>query len=796
MIRTLVLVCLGSCALLLTPASSAAQDASGFDIASLKPPPGFLDLTDLVVHTDADGVVTATATTRLGNAEALVLLSVNPGANGGERQFTIGLKPTGWSLTEAIPALSNPVLDNLTFSNVALVISNQDIDRQSFELDVTEREFYGEVYKSDEFRLVLKPGINLIAAIPAEGLEPGHPMLVVMDALGIEKGTILLQGTLGKSLALIGAPGAGGMDIVRDLYLRAELPPMRPPGSPEWFRSGQIALELTGDPSVRLVGEVNVILDEEELMFFLAASLARSGMTLAGGLRAEDGWQQPFGIPWLILNDVVLALSITPTGSVQPGFAASMVIGEKDIDVAISMAFSPAGVPTSMMLAGESEAGFGLSDLVELQGRMAAARDAAATAAGGSPSAAPAVPLDALPAVDFRGVALQFAPQDAPELGVERGMKLKGELWLPLSADGQMSNFAGVDIGVTEDGLWARGHLSAFTLGPLVWDDAELDLTATKETQHLIVKGQIELMGTRQLVDLTVSRDVLAFRTETRMWDMFSADIQAQAAFNLTRPDFQVDAVVSADFGDAVGPLMQQGIVAFAAAGEDVMAAAGAAAHAAEQALAIPEATVDELRRVLEAQRQIAFNAMTQAAATAAARRNTMNSAWSARGRAWNTYRATPAFPAWRKAQTLNAYRAAHGTYLRYAIAYNGSVAVWTAAQRVHNAIPPVDQNIHLMRAEAALALLRTQLRTMQDNLAAAENQFAAINAAVSRGEQLVVIERAEFSGGLQSAMNGDPVRWGIRGAFIGEPFRIEETMNFANVGEGVSQMLRSLLRG
>src|SRR5690606_30876982 len=145
---------------------------------------------------------------------------------------------------------------------------------------------------------------------------------------------------------------------------------------PEWFRSGQLALELTGDPSVRLVGEVNVFMDEEELMFFLAASLARSGMSLAGGLSAEDGWDQPFGIPWLILNDVVLALGITPTGSIQPGFAASLVIGEKDMDVAISMAFSPAGVPTSVMFKGESEAGFGASDLIELQTRMAAARDA------------------------------------------------------------------------------------------------------------------------------------------------------------------------------------------------------------------------------------------------------------------------------------------------------------------------------------------------------------------------------------------------------------------------------------
>ncbi|HEX6307190.1 MAG TPA: hypothetical protein VFZ69_03320 [Longimicrobiales bacterium] len=768
----------------------AGQTNVAFDLGTLDIPSGFLDLQDLTLITTADGEIVATGTSIIGNASADVLVAFSTDG----AALTFGIKPHAWSITEAIPQLSNPVLDGLDFSNVALVIANGDRDAFSETLSDAEWEFYREVYKSDEFRLVLKPGINLIAAIPAEELGPDHPLTVVMDALGIEKGTVLLQGTLGKSLTLLGAPGAGGMDVIKDLYLRAELPPMRPPGSPEWFRSGQLALELTGDPSVRLVGEVNVFMDETELRFFLAAALARTGISLAGGLSAENGWQQPFGIPWLILNEVVLALGITPTGSIQPGFAANMVIGEKDIDVAISIAFSPAGVPTSMMLKGESEAGFGLSDLVALQTQMAAARDAALAAAGTSAPTAPAIPLSALPAVDFRTVALQFAPKDAPELGVERGMKLKGEMWLPLSADGSMTNFAGVDIGVTEDGLWARGHLSAFTLGPLVWDDAELDLTATKEAQHLIVKGQVELMGARQLVDLTLTREALAFRTETELWDMFSADIRATAAFNLQRPDFQVDAVVRADFGEAVGPVLQRGIVAFAAAGEDVLAVAGAATHAAEQALAIPQATVEELRRVLETQRQLAADAVSAANATAAVRRNAMNAAWGARGQALSAYYGTPALPVWRKAQALAVYQGAHATYIQRAIGYNASMAVVAAATRVYTAIPPVNQNIALMRAEAAIAELRTQLQTLQTNLARMENRYAEINAAIARGEQLLVIDRAEFHGGLQSAMNGDPVRWDIVGRFVGEAFEVHETMNFANVGEGAGQMLQSLL--
>ena len=55
---------------------------------------------------------------------------------------------------------------------------------------------------------------------------------------------------------MLGDPAAATGDALRDIFLRAELPPMRPTGSPEWFRSGQLALEITGDPSLRLAGEI------------------------------------------------------------------------------------------------------------------------------------------------------------------------------------------------------------------------------------------------------------------------------------------------------------------------------------------------------------------------------------------------------------------------------------------------------------------------------------------------------------------------------------------------------------
>src|SRR5690606_16218935 len=112
--------------------------------------------------------------------------------------------------------------------------------------------------------------------------------------------------------------------------------------------------------------------------------------------------------------------------------------------------------------------------------------------------------------------------------------------------------------------------------------------------------------------------------------------------------------------GDAIGPVVQQGVAAFVAVGADVLAAASAASYAAEQALVIPEATVEQLRRVLGTQRQLAADAVTAANATVVLRRTAMNAAWATRNRALSTYYNTAWYPAWRKAQTLAQYQGTH----------------------------------------------------------------------------------------------------------------------------------------
>ena len=753
-------------------------------------PPGFFDLSNIDLVTGDDGVTTATAVTTLGATRTDVLVSFSRGT--GARGYILALRPDEWSLGKALPQLQNPALDGLTLSNVALIISGDSVTRSSSDMQGGELEFFKEVFKSDEFTLTLRAGLNLIAAIPVDRLPAGHPLLGVMDALGIERGVVRVQGTLGKSLTLLAQPGAGGADVIRDLYLRAELPPMRPPGSPEWFRSGQLALEITGDPSVRLVGEMKVRIQEDEPLFFLSAALARTGMSLSGGLREGAAWPSPFGIEWMTLNKVVLKLGLTAIGSVQLGFAGDLVLGTKELAVAIAIAISPAGVPTNFIFSGESATGFGLSDLLAVQARMAAAK---AAAGGGGPLAGVTIPLDALPAVEFRDIALKFAPKPEPDLGVAQGFAIKGRLLLPTGAGGSLKDVAAVDVSVGDDGVRAKGSLAAFQVGPLTWQDAVLDLTASPQEQRLRIAGDVQLFGARQKVDLDMSRTALRFNTISELFgSRFRAQIDATAAFNLQAPKFRVHALAQSDLAEALDPIIRGGAVAFARASKVVVDQSDAAAAAIRTALSRSEATAAELRTALESQRAAAASAVQSAEAAIAPLAAETRTAARERDRAYALWDDTPARQVALKVSRRADWLREVAQYNVAAARYAAQAVVVSAAKRVLAALPPVDQNIALLAAAAATAAIRTQLETAERALADMRQGYEALAAAIAQGGTLLSIERAEVTADLEDMKSGQALQWRLAGVFVNAPFDITESLDFSDMAAAGGAILSRLV--
>jgi len=754
-------------------------------------PPNFFDLSDVDIITKDDGEITISALTSFMGARTQVMVSIIRGR--GVPGYIIGLRPDHWSLTEMFPQIANPALEGLTLSNVALILTDQDRTRSAAEMDPQTVAFYQALFGTESFELTLKPGVNLLAGIETGDLAADHPLRLVTNALGVEQGNIFLQGTLGKSLAMLGNPAAGGLDVIKDLYLRAELPPMRPPGSPDWFTSGQLALELTGAPSVRLVGEMGVKIKSDDLDFFLAAALAKTGVSLAGGLKAERPWVAPFDITWLTLNKVVLKLGVTATGSVALGFAGDMVIGAKDMDVAVSLALSPTipPVPTNFIVQGASESGFGLSDLVELQQRMAAARSASND---GPATGAPHIDLEALPNVYFRDVALKFAPKPDLDLGVERGMAIKGRLLLPTGDNGKLEDFAGVDVNVGEEGIWARGDVDAFQLGPLSMSASKFDLTATPTDQHLTVKGTVELFSTRSAADVSITKSAFHVHTRTRLFNLFGAQLDADGAINLRSPAFRVDAVADNELSSVLSPIVGAAVLRFAATGKTLVAQADAVISGVRSALAVAQATESQLRASLEQQRRIASDAYASRAAAATAAARQVATAKSARDRAHDLWDDTPARQVKLRAQRHASYLQRAAEYTAAAGRYTAAAAGAEAARRILAALPPVDRNALVVSAEAGIAELRSKLEASQALLESIRDSYAAVIDAADKGGTLLSVDRAEAHANLEALLRGQAVRWGLSGTFVNQPYTVEEEISFKDPALAAAQLFTALV--
>jgi hypothetical protein len=201
------------------------------------------------------------------------------------------------------------------------------------------------------------------------------------------------------------------------------------------------------------------------------------------------------------------------------------------------------------MFDGESDAGFGVSDLVTLQQKIAAARSAGS----------PAIPLENIPPLYISEAKLKFAPKDSPELGISRGMTIGGLLQLKPSS-GSSKDIAAALLDIGDDGIIARGNVGAFTLGPVKLQEAALDLTLTRSEQYFVLTGQADLGFMNAGIDLNMTKTSAFFHAQTRIFNAFEAEINARGVLNLTQPAFVVHAKMKNDFNGAVAQQLRQAI--------------------------------------------------------------------------------------------------------------------------------------------------------------------------------------------------------------------------------------------
>ena len=481
-----------------------------------------LSLSDVVITVETghkSGVAISGTANALGQTADVLFAVVSPGGES-EAQVLAGVRVKEFELSKEIPALGGSVVEDIDIGTAALVVADYDGRLDSAALTAPVHSFYREFYDRDDFTLEVSQGLSLVANMSMEG----SPLSASLDALGMGSGTMLMTGTVpGRFL------GLGGNGSTRDEFaLSVALPPMRPPGSPGWFRSGEFSLEITGQPSVELNGTMTLAVDGELLSFNAGAQLFRNGqgvdLSLYGVMGTETPWRSPFGIEWLVLNRTAVELSVDSSFNVELGFSGDAVIGEKDFQVTVGVGIN-AGTPSLTILRAATTEGFSLSDLVSVQ------RDFAEAASSGVQPVD--VSLGSYPEVALKNIELKYASVDNPVLEIESGLSIDGDLHLPTGSRGALEKFAVVEIDISESGISAYGQINAYEVGPLRWDDIIVKLVLTQSEQRFGFTGGLELFDVYVQTEVDISNDSILFASASDIsqiqsiidtWDSFAAN--------------------------------------------------------------------------------------------------------------------------------------------------------------------------------------------------------------------------------------------------------------------------------
>ncbi len=405
------------------------------------------------------------------NVQLNLVLSLVADGAGGLRVIG-GFQANDLSLSDIVPDTAGTFAGDLTLDAFALVVSLGGDAVASDDLSPVLRGFFDGIYGSSEYEVDLGSGITLIAStsVPEE-LE------TVADALGgLTVDRLLLTGS-------IGIPWGSG-STSSGLSLTASIPRLEfPSGGPDWFRYASLAFTVSATPAgfeVSLAGELGITITEDagqtDLTFIVEGELkaGAAGLQFAfgGQLQADQPWEQPFGIEWLVINNLSLYLSFDAT---TQGFGLELggdaVLGvepdTKQLAVTVGLELNIAtGIPTNFVFVASSTSNWGLQDLLGLYSLI--------EPEGGEL-------LDGIPDIQLRPVdedtpiQLKFALKNSPN--VSAGFALRGSLWVELRLDQPLEQVAVLDVEVGTAGIFLEGASSIpILLGPVTLTNTEFDL--------------------------------------------------------------------------------------------------------------------------------------------------------------------------------------------------------------------------------------------------------------------------------------------------------------------------------
>lgn len=316
------------------------------------------------------------------------------------------------------------------------------------------------------------------------------------------------------------------------------------------FTFGPLALEVSAEPSIKLLAEVIVRPDKSELVFRGSGGI--SGASIALELNMLGLWRNPFN---LISDDFAIGNGTVGFSLItEPPYVNGVKLGgeteltkDKDIKFAISINLTN---PMNMALLGELKGTLTLEEFVSFIVNKVLRQK---------------VNLSDLPDIGMQDIKISFAPSTV-EIGaitVEQGITLKGMITL-------FGKQIAVDFEVKSSGAKAQADMSPIELGPLKITAGETARGGKRETKLGGPSIDIELNAARQQflvsgllaieyvfavsTDISISRSGLDFNFQTNIGPdkskFFTAQVKGHSSGPISNPDFELHMEMEQRFLD------------------------------------------------------------------------------------------------------------------------------------------------------------------------------------------------------------------------------------------------------
>ncbi len=401
--------------------------------------------------------------------------------------------PDTWRVTDAIPQLKGTFFDELAIKQGSL-----------FACSLSS-------YVDPETNIKIKRGITLSATVPLKGaLGP------VGTLIGGALPDARIYGTLDPNPA--------------NIILGAELGTGIPLGT-KMVQTGPLALEITGRPSIALLGSIIVTPSDKDEPLDFVGRLQVEPIEASASSSMVGMWKNPFGIKGFSFGNIGMQLGINYAQFAATrlpsklGLIGSMSVAGKELTLG-------AQVDTSfkdMALLGKLNE-LSIYDIVSVFAAPMGAN----------------IPKDTLANLNIKDVEVKFAPHDVSigEIVIPQGLTIKGELNI-------LQKQAVLNFNVDSGGVTALGYMSPIeyqalkitasnpkdspTGGPI------LKIALNTSEQAILISGLIQIAELFKLNNrLSIAKDGISFEFETKIVDKFNVLAKGQSSGSISNPEFAV----------------------------------------------------------------------------------------------------------------------------------------------------------------------------------------------------------------------------------------------------------------